>query len=126
MIEVYYLVGFDNVDFLFEFEVVVVVVGGEGCILIVDIGGGIFDFIVCDCVVGEIRIFVFEGICLGGINFDKDLSVVYVMLLLGYEVEIGNEMGFGSYIVLWLLFYDLVIWEKIVFVYGLFVVCEVG
>lgn len=124
--EAYHLAGFDNVDFLPEPEAAAVAVGGEGRILIVDIGGGTSDFTVCDRVDGETRILASEGIRLGGTNFDKDLSVAHVMPLLGYEAEIGNEMGPGSHTAPRSLFHDLATWEKIAFVYGPSVVREVG
>lgn len=124
--EAYHLAGFDNVAFLPEPEAAAVAVGGEGRILIVDIGGGTSDFTVCERADGQTRILASEGIRLGGTNFDKDLSVAHVMPLLGYEAEIGNEMGPGSHTAPRSLFHDLATWEKIAFVYGPSVVREVG
>ena len=124
--EAYHMAGFDHVDFLPEPEAAAIAVGGTGRVLIVDIGGGTSDFTVCDRINGETRVLASEGIRLGGTNFDKDLSVAHVMPLLGYEAEIGNEMGPGSHTAPRSLFHDLATWEKIAFVYNPALVREVA
>ena len=114
----YDLAGFSDVRFIPEPEAAAIAAQGEGCILIVDIGGGTSDFTICERVNGRTRIIVSNGIRLGGTNFDKDLSLAHVMPLLGYEAEIGNEMGPGAHTAPRALFHDLTSWEKIAFVYS--------
>lgn len=116
--EAYRLAGFVGVDFLPEPEAAAMAVGGEGRILIVDIGGGTSDFTVCERQNGKTQIIASEGIRLGGTDFDKRLSLSHAMPHMGYEAEIGNEMGKGSHQAPRALFQDLASWEKITFVYN--------
>ncbi|MEZ5713863.1 MAG: Hsp70 family protein [Paracoccaceae bacterium] len=116
--EAYRLAGFDAVDFLPEPEAAALATGGEGRILIVDIGGGTSDFTLCDRHDGETRVLASTGLRLGGTDFDKWLSLAHAMPLLGHGAEIGNEFGEGTHTAPKALFNDLASWEKIAFVYG--------
>lgn len=116
-------VGFDEIVFQYELIVVVfdyeVGISGEEFVLVVDIGGGMLDFLlVCllfDCVkcfdCCE-DIFVNGGVYIGGIDFDCVLSLVSVMLLLGLNSMLcnGKVMLLGQY-------FDLVSWYIINYVY---------
>ena len=115
--EAYRLAGFDSVEFLPEPEAAALATGGEGRILIVDIGGGTSDFTLCDRSGGETRILASTGIRLGGTDFDKWLSLRHAMPLMGYEAQIGKELGAGTHTAPRALFHDLASWEKIAFVY---------
>ncbi len=116
--DAYHLAEFSDVSFLPEPEAAAIAAKGTGRILIVDIGGGTSDFTICERKNDKTQIIVSDGIRLGGTNFDKDINLSHVMPLLGYEAEIGNEMGSGSHSAPRALFQDLASWEKIAFVYN--------
>ena len=116
--DAYHLAGFENVSFLPEPEAAAIAAQGSGRVLIVDIGGGTSDFTVCDIENGKTKLIASEGIRLGGTDFDRDLNIAHVMPLLGYDAEIGNEMGPGSHSAPRSVFRDLATWEKIAFVYN--------
>ena len=113
----YEMAGFKSVRFVPEPEAAAMAVGGEGRILIVDIGGGTSDFTLCDRKDGQTIVLGSHGIRLGGTDFDKLLSLAHVMPLLGYGCSIGNEFGPGSNPAPRALFHELASWEKIPFVY---------
>ncbi len=114
----YRLAGFETVSFLPEPEAAALATGGEGRLLIVDIGGGTSDFTLCDRTDGKTQILASQGIRMGGTDFDKILNLAHAMPLLGYGALIGNEMGKGSHTAPRALFHDLATWEKIAFVYS--------
>lgn len=114
----YKLAGFASVDFIPEPEAAARAAGGEGRILIVDIGGGTSDFTICERVGGATQILMSGGIRLGGTDFDKQLSLAHVMPLMGYGAELRNEMGSDTGLAPKAPFHDLASWEKIAFVYG--------
>lgn len=116
--EAYHLAGFKQVDFLPEPEAAALSVGGEGRILIVDIGGGTSDFSLCERSNGKTKVLASQGLRIGGTDFDKALSLSHAMPLLGYGAMIGNEMGKGQHSAPRALYQDLATWEKITFVYG--------
>ena len=113
----YELAGFRSVSFLPEPEAAALAAGVEGRCLIVDIGGGTSDFTLCEREGAETKVIVSDGMRLGGTDFDKTLSLAHAMPLLGYEAEIGNELGAGGHRAPRALFHDLASWEKIAFVY---------
>jgi hypothetical chaperone protein len=115
--EAYRLAGFASVDFLPEPEAAAIATGGEGRILIVDIGGGTSDFTLCERKNDQTQIIISDGMRLGGTDFDKRLSLAHAMPHLGYGAEIGNEIGPGSHTAPRALYQDLASWEKIAFVY---------
>ena len=116
--QAYHLAGFQEVRFLPEPEAAALAVGGEGRILIVDIGGGTSDFTLCERQNGKTNVLASQGLRIGGTDFDKVLSLSHAMPLLGYGANIGNEMGKGHHSAPRALFHDLATWEKITFVYG--------
>lgn len=116
--EAYRLAGFKSVAFLPEPEAAALAVGGEGRVLIVDIGGGTSDFTLCDRRGDQTHVLASQGIRVGGTDFDKAVSLSHVMPLMGYGASIGNEIGDGRHLAPRALFQDLASWEKISFVYG--------
>ncbi|MEN9061146.1 Hsp70 family protein [Ponticoccus litoralis] len=115
--EAYLMAGFKAVDFLPEPEAAALAVDGAGRMLIVDIGGGTSDFTLCDRVGDRTEVLASTGLRLGGTDFDKALSLAHAMPLLGYESEIGAELGSRTHTAPRALFQDLASWEKIPFVY---------
>ena len=113
----YRLAGFSGVRFLPEPEAAALAVQGHGRMLIVDIGGGTSDFTLCERHGDQTRILASGGRRIGGTDFDKALSLVTAMPLLGYGAEIGAELGTGTHTAPRALFQDLASWEKIPFVY---------
>ena len=86
--------------------------------LIVDIGGGTSDFCLFKSQGQGIDIMASNGIRLGGTNFDKSISVDYVMPLLGKGSMIKNALGDGMLSAPNAIFQDLATWEKIPFMYS--------
>lgn len=124
----YLVVGFYEVDFLFEFEVVVLVLYvlvEVGLGLIVDIGGGILDFLVFCSGDQGVQILVNYGIWLGGMDFDYVVLMIYVMFVLGYGGMLKCQMGVGVLLVLNVIYLDLVIWVCILFLYIFEICCMV-
>lgn len=123
--EAYLMAGFKAVDFLPEPEAAALSVKGEGRMLIVDIGGGTSDFTLCDRTGDRTDVLASTGLRLGGTDFDKALSLAHAMPLLGYETEIGAELGSRTHTAPRALFQDLASWEKIPFIYDAALLREV-
>lgn len=120
--ECYLKAGFKDVDFMYEPEAAALAnnsLGDENSLqLIVDIGGGTSDFCLFKSKGQGIDILASNGIRLGGTNFDKSISVDYVMPLLGKGSMIKNEIGQGMLSAPNAIFQDLATWEKIPFMYS--------
>lgn len=95
LVDIVRIVGFKEVSFQYEFIVVVfyyeIVFVYEEVVFVVDIGGGIFDFFIVCFLLEWVKVvewgsdvLVNGGVYVGGIDFDKQLSFVVVMFLLGY------------------------------------------
>ncbi|WP_099827611.1 Hsp70 family protein [Oceaniglobus indicus] len=118
--ECYERAGFDAVAFLPEPEAAAIAngaLGGDGIGLIVDIGGGTSDFTVFrpDNTAG-LEVLASGGVRVGGTDFDRTLSLIHVMPLLGYGGMIRPTFGAGALPAPRPLFQDLATWEKIPFV----------
>lgn len=117
--ECYAMAGFETVRFLAEPEAAALAVGAtNGLNLIVDIGGGTSDFTLYRSNAGRMQVLASHGIRIGGMDFDKALSLKHVMPLLGMGGELRNLLGTGRNSVPPSLYLDLAAWEKIAFVYG--------
>lgn len=115
--EAYGLAGFRAVDFLPEPEAAARAVAGEGRLLIVDIGGGTSDFTLCERAGGRTKVLASRGIRIGGTDFDRALSLAFVMPHLGYGAQIKDPFGAQAHTVPRGFYHDLASWEKIAFVY---------
>ena len=120
--ECYLKAGFKDVNFMYEPEAAALAnhsLGDENNLqLIVDIGGGTSDFCLFKSHGQGIVILASNGIRLGGTNFDKSISVDYVMPLLGKGSMIKNALGDGMLSAPNAIFQDLATWEKIPFMYS--------
>jgi hypothetical chaperone protein len=120
--ECYLKAGFKDVNFMYEPEAAALAnhsLGDENNLqLIVDIGGGTSDFCLFKSQGQGIDILASNGVRLGGTNFDKSISVDYVMPLLGKGSMIKNALGDGMLSAPNAIFQDLATWEKIPFMYS--------
>jgi len=118
--EAYMVAGFSDVSFMYEPEAAALAAGplAKGKLgLIIDIGGGTSDFSIFEREGDETRIVASHGVCVGGTDFDKAISVAQVMPLFGHGSEIKNEIGPGTHTTPNGIFHDLASWEKIPFLY---------
>jgi hypothetical chaperone protein len=118
--EAYMVAGFSDVSFMYEPEAAALAAGplAKGKLgLIIDIGGGTSDFSIFEREGDETRIVASHGVCVGGTDFDKAISVAQVMPLFGHGSEIKNEIGPGTHTAPNGIFHDLASWEKIPFFY---------
>lgn len=115
----YHAAGFTEVDFLFEPAAAALAAAeaGGGLGLIVDIGGGTSDFSLFRRTDGATEVIASHGIRLGGTDFDRQLSLTYVMPLLGKGTGLKAEIGPKVHDAPVALFHDLASWEKIPFLY---------
>ncbi len=118
----YLKAGFKDVHFMYEPEAAALAnhrLNDDGKIgLIVDIGGGTSDFCLFRNQSDGIDILASHGVRVGGTNFDKSISVDYLMPLFGKGADIRNEMGAGTLTAPNAIFNDLATWEKIPFLYS--------
>lgn len=119
----YLAAGFRDVSFVPEPEAAalanrsVLAQGDLG--LIVDIGGGTSDFTLFRSNRGGgIDILGSHGLRLGGTNFDRALSLAYVMPELGMGSAIRHAFGDQTHPAPNAIFHDLATWQKIPFLYG--------
>jgi hypothetical chaperone protein len=118
--EAYMVAGFSDVSFMYEPEAAALAAGplAKGKLgLIIDIGGGTSDFSIFEREGDETRIVASHGVCVGGTDFDKAISLAQVMPLFGHGSEIKNEIGPGTHTAPNGIFHDLASWEKIPFLY---------
>ncbi|MBE1282446.1 MAG: Hsp70 family protein [Rhodobacteraceae bacterium] len=115
----YLKAGFEDVRFLFEPEAALRSTAPEpGLGLIVDIGGGTSDYTVFRPVGTETpQVLTSHGIRLGGTDFDRQLSLEYVMPLLGRGSRIRNTFGADSLPTPNRIYNDLATWQMIPFLY---------
>ncbi|MFV1531471.1 MULTISPECIES: Hsp70 family protein [unclassified Phaeobacter] len=116
----YLAAGFEEVRFMLEPEAALrSALPKPGIGLIVDIGGGTSDFTAFEqSRDGTARILASHGVRLGGTDFDRQLSIDYVMPLLGRGSAIRNSFGGGSLPAPNRLFNDLATWQMIPFLYA--------
>lgn len=119
----YQAAGFEHVTFMAEPEAAalanrsVLAPGDLG--LIVDIGGGTSDFTLFrqDSRSG-IDILASHGVRLGGTDFDRALSLAFVMPELGMGSPIRHAFGNQTHAAPNAVFHDLATWQKIPFLYA--------
>jgi hypothetical chaperone protein len=118
-------VGFRNIEFQYEpiaaaldYELGV---QKEELIFVVDIGGGTADFSIVRVSPEKSRmadrrddILANRGVRVGGTDFDRMLSLMYVMPLLG----LGSRIGGGEAELPKWIYHDLSTWSKISFLYS--------
>jgi len=118
----YLAAGFEDVAFMLEPEAAAVssgaAAGGRAAGLIVDIGGGTSDFSVFESGRGDLRIIANHGVRIGGTDFDRALSILSVMPLLGKDTLLRKEMGPDLTPTPNAIFNELATWEKIPFLYN--------
>ncbi|WP_299733595.1 Hsp70 family protein [uncultured Tateyamaria sp.] len=120
--ECYQAAGFKEVSFMAEPEAAALAIraalqpGDLG--LVVDIGGGTSDFTLfrqgSDA---GIDILASHGLRLGGTNFDRALSLAFVMPELGMGSSIRHAFGDQTHVAPNAIFHDLATWQKIPFLY---------
>lgn len=117
----YLAAGFEDVSFLAEPEAAAMLShglgGGTELGLIVDIGGGTSDFSVFRGRSARPEILASHGIRLGGIDFDRSISIANAMPPLGYGGQLRRAMGAGLLPVPRGPFVDLATWSHIPFLY---------
>ena len=116
--ECYQMAGFAAVQFMLEPEAAALAAnaGGQqrqGIGLIVDIGGGTSDFTLFQ---GP-RILASHGVRVGGTDFDRVLSLAYVMPLLGKDSQVRAVFGPQTHTAPVALYHDLATWAAIAFLY---------
>lgn len=120
--EAYMRAGFEDVAFMYEPEAAALanraVLGAGDLGLIVDIGGGTSDFTLFRNGVKGIDILGSHGVCLGGTDFDRVLSIETVMPLLGRGSQIKHAFGGDTHAAPATIFNDLATWQKIPFLYA--------
>lgn len=85
--------------------------------LVVDIGGGTSDFSVFRSAGDRAEILANHGLRLGGVTFDRSVSIRHAMPLLGLGGQLRREMGDGLLPVPPAFFNELASWAKIPFLY---------
>lgn len=118
----YLAAGFDTVTFMPEPEAAALAnraalqPGDLG--LVVDIGGGTSDFTLFRQGAGQgIDILASHGVRLGGTDFDRALSLAFVMPEVGMGSDIRHAFGDQTHIAPNAIFHDLATWQKIPFLY---------
>ncbi|MFL4472229.1 Hsp70 family protein [Tateyamaria armeniaca] len=119
----YHAAGFQDVSFMPEPEAAALAnratlrPGDLG--LVVDIGGGTSDFTLFRQGSGtSIDILASHGLRLGGTDFDRALSLAFVMPKLGMGTAIRHAFGDQTHIAPNAIFHDLATWQKIPFLYA--------
>lgn len=118
----YKAAGFDDVSFMLEPEAAALACDAAQSAqlrgLIVDIGGGTSDFSIFETDGrGDVSILASHGVRIGGTDFDRVLSIKYVMPLLGKGSLLRDEFGPGQKPAPKAIFNDLATWEQIPFLY---------
>ena len=85
--------------------------------LIVDVGGGTSDFSLFRSGRDGVTILANHGVRIGGTDFDRAISIDWVMPHLGKGTELRKALGSGSTPTPNHIFNDLATWEKIAFLY---------
>lgn len=119
----YLAAGFSNVTFMPEPEAAALanraVLSPGDLGLIVDIGGGTSDFTLFRQDAGTgIDILASHGLRLGGTDFDRALSLAFVMPELGMGSPIRHAFGNQTHAAPNAIFNDLATWQKIPFLYA--------
>lgn len=119
----YQAAGFKFVSFMLEPQAAAIASASGGAHkqlgLIVDIGGGTSDFSVFETETrGDVSILSNSGSRIGGTDFDRALSILTVMPLLGKGSLLRMEMGADLTPTPNAIFNDLATWEKIPFLYN--------
>ena len=120
--ECYHAAGFDDVQFMPEPEAAALanraILNPGDLGLVVDIGGGTSDFTLFRQSKGAgIDILASHGVRLGGTDFDRALSLGFVMPELGMGSSIRHAFGDQIHIAPNAMFNDLATWQKIPFLY---------
>lgn len=117
----YRMAGFGEVVFLPEPEAAAFSVdqaipdGAPG--VVVDIGGGTSDFTLFARRHGRIEIIASSGIRIGGTDYDRALSLNFIMPHLGYRHPVRIAMSTETITAPVSVFNELATWEKIPFLY---------
>ncbi|WP_299564703.1 Hsp70 family protein [uncultured Sulfitobacter sp.] len=120
--DAYLRAGFKEVRFMFEPEAAalanrdMLAAGDLG--LVVDIGGGTSDFTVFRSDDNGIDILASHGVRVGGTDFDRKVSLDFVMPLLGRGSDIRHAFGGDTHAAPATIFNDLATWQKIPFLYA--------
>ncbi|MEP2891681.1 Hsp70 family protein [Tateyamaria sp.] len=119
----YLAAGFKDVSFMPEPEAAALanrsVLSAGDLGLIVDIGGGTSDFTLFRQDAGTgIDILASHGLRVGGTDFDRALSLAFVMPELGMGSPIRHAFGDQTHIAPNAIFNDLATWQKIPFLYA--------
>jgi hypothetical chaperone protein len=117
----YLAAGFQEVAFMPEPQAAAIASGAleeKGVIgLIIDVGGGTSDFSLFRSDRDGVTILANHGVRIGGTDFDRAISIDWVMPHLGKGTELRKALGSGSTPTPNAIFNDLATWEKIAFLY---------
>ena len=118
----YHAAGFKEVAFMPEPEAAALanrhVLAPNDLGLVVDIGGGTSDFTLFrHSGDAGIEILASQGVGLGGTDFDRALSLAFVMPDLGMGSSIRHAFGDQTHSAPNAIFHDLATWQKIPFLY---------
>ncbi len=117
----YLAAGFREVAFMPEPQAAAIASGAleeQGVTgLIVDVGGGTSDFSLFRSDRDGVTILANHGVRIGGTDFDRAISIDWVMPHLGKGTELRKALGSGSTPTPNHIFNDLATWEKIAFLY---------
>ncbi len=117
----YLAAGFRDVEFMPEPQAAAIASGARGekgvTGLIVDVGGGTSDFSLFRSGGNGVTILANHGVRIGGTDFDRAISIDWVMPHLGKGTELRKALGSGSTPTPNHIFNDLATWEKIAFLY---------
>lgn len=117
----YLAAGFGEVEFMPEPQAAAIASGAleeQGVTgLIVDVGGGTSDFSLFRSGRDGVTILANHGVRIGGTDFDRAVSIDWVMPHLGKGTELRKALGSGSSPTPNHIFNDLATWEKIAFLY---------
>lgn len=117
----YLAAGFRDVEFMLEPQAAAIASGAleeKGVTgLIVDVGGGTSDFSLFRSGRTGVTILANHGVRIGGTDFDRAISIDWVMPHLGKGTELRKTLGSGSTPTPNHIFNDLATWEKIAFLY---------
>jgi hypothetical chaperone protein len=117
----YLAAGFREVAFMPEPQAAAIASGAleeDGMTgLIVDVGGGTSDFSLFRSDRDGVTILANYGVRIGGTDFDRAISIDWVMPQLGKGTELRKTFGSGSTPTPNHIFNDLATWEKIAFLY---------
>jgi hypothetical chaperone protein len=117
----YLAAGFRDVEFMPEPQAAAIASGAleeQGVTgLIVDVGGGTSDFSLFRSGRNGVTILANHGVRIGGTDFDRAISIDWVMPHLGKGTELRKTLGSGSTPTPNHIFNDLATWEKIAFLY---------